>query len=107
MKLRSILKIHVPVDGENATVVKAIKDRAERRMRDVQQRKRKFSHGTVKFRYGSFGDYERTKDFKTDWIMYRRALSDVIGCELEQLDCSPDTTLRPKTIVIELYLEGE
>lgn len=107
MKLRSILKIHVPVDGENATVVKAIKDRAERRMRDVQQRKRKFLRGTVKFQYGSFGEYEKSSDFKTDWIMYRRALSDVIGCELEQLDCSPDTTLRPKTIVIELYLEGE
>ena len=77
------------------------------RWKDIQRMCKRFTGGTVKFRYGDFGDYETTKEFKTDWIMYRRALTDVYGCELEALSIEHDYTLRPHIIVIELYLVGD
>ena len=63
--------------------------------------------GTVKFRYGDVGEYDQSKDFETDWIMYRRALSEVFDCEIKPLSLDYDGTLRPYYVRIELYLEGE
>lgn len=107
MKLRCVLKVTASGSCTNAEIVKKIKDEAKSRMKDIQRMCKGFSSGTVKFRYGDFGEYEKTTEFKTDWIMYRRALTDVFGCELEQLSLEHDSVLRPHVIVIELYLQGE
>lgn len=107
MKLRCVLKIRNSIDATNAEIVKKIKDEAKSRMKDIQRMAHKFTSGTVKFRHGDFGQYEATKEFKSDWIMYRRALTDVFECELNQLSVEYDSTLRPRTVHIELYLEGE
>ena len=107
MKLRCILRIQASGSCTNAEIVKKIKDEAKSRMKDIQRMCKRFTSGTVKFRYGDFGEYEKTNEFKTDWIMYRRALTDVYGCELEALSIEHDYTLRPHIIVIELYLQGE
>lgn len=107
MKLRCILKIQASGTCTNAEIVKKIKYEAKSRMKDIQRMCKRFIGGTVKFRYGDFGDYETTKEFKTDWIMYRRALIDVYECELETLSIERDYTLRPHIIVIELYLVGD
>lgn len=107
MKLRCVLKIQASGSCTNAEIVKKIKDEAKSRMKDIQRMCKRFTSGTVKFRYGDFGEYEKTNEFKTDWIMYRRALIDVYGCELEALSIERDYTLRPHIIVIELYLVGD
>ena len=107
MKLRCVLAIRNSCDSTNAETVKKIKDEAKSRMKDIQRMCKKFTAGTVKFRYGDVGEYDLSKDFETDWIMYRRALSEVFGCEIKPLSLEYDGTLRPGAIRIELYLEGE
>ena len=107
MKLRCILKVTASGSCTNAEIVKKIKEEAKSRMKDIQRMCKSFTTGTVKFQYGNFGEYEKTNEFKTDWIMYRRALTDVFGCELEQLSIEYNSVLRPHVIVIELYLKGE
>lgn len=107
MKLRCVLLIRNSGKATNAEIVKKIKEEAKARMKDIQRMCNRFTSGTVKFRYGDFGDYEKSNEFKTDWIMYRRALIDVYGCELEALSIERDYTLRQHIIVIELYLVGD
>lgn len=107
MKLRCVLKIYPSGTATNAEIVKKIKDEAKSRMNDIQRMCNRFTGGTVKFRYGDFNGYETTKEFKSDWIMYRRALDDVFDCDLEQISLDYDATLRPRTIIAELYLQGE
>ena len=107
MKIRLLLKIRASGSATNAEIVKKIKDEAKARIKDIQRMAHNFAFGTVKFRYGSFGDYENSKDFRSDWIMYRRALCDTFDCEIEQLACEKDNTLRNHVIAIELFLVGE
>ena len=107
MKLRCVLLIRNSGKATNAEIVKKIKEEAKSRIKDIQRMAHKFTSGTVKFRHGNFGDYENSKDFRSDWIMYRRALCDTYDCEIEQLACEKDNTLRDHVIAIELLLVGE
>ena len=101
MKLRCILKIHPSGSCTNAEIARKLKDEAKSRMKDIQRMCNRFTGGT------DFNGYETTKEFKSDWIMYRRALDDVFDCDLEQISLDYDATLRPRTIIAELYLQGE
>ena len=107
MKLRCVLLIRNSGKATNAEIVKKIKEEAKSRMKDIQRMCKKFTEGTVKFRYGDVGEYDQLKDFETDWIMYRRALCEVFDCEIKPLSLEYDGTLRPYYVRIELYLEGE
>lgn len=107
MKLRCVLKVTASGSCTNAEIVKKIKDEAKSRMKDIQRMCKKFTAGTVKFRYGDVGEYDLSKDFESDWIMYRRALCEVFDCEIKPLSLEYDRTLRPYYVRIELYLEGE
>lgn len=107
MKLRCKLHIRNANGATNAEIFKNIKKEAQSRMKDIQRMCNRFTGGTVKFRYGDFNGCETTKEFKSDWIMYRRALTEVFDCEIETLSIDYDSTLRPRVIQAELYLEGE
>ena len=106
MKLRCKLHIRNANGATNAEIFRNIKKEAQSRMKDIQRMCSKFKRGTVKFTYGDFDELE-SESFKTDWIMYRRALTEVFDCEIETLSIDYDSTLRPRVIQAELYLEGE
>lgn len=106
MKLRCKLYIRNANGATNAEIFKNIKKEAQSRMKDIKRMCSKFKRGTVKFTYGDF-DEMASESFKTDWIMYRCALSEVFGCDIKPLSLEYDGTLRPYYVRIELYLEGE
>ena len=111
MIFRSILKITAPVDYCNETIAHQIRQKALTAKKNVQRFNVNFIVGHCHFRYG-LDLFPKTREQKTDLLVYRHVLSEVFGCPFRTMEeteayYSKDTTLRPNQICIEIKLKCE
>lgn len=107
MKIKAHITVKLPVNFTEETILHALRKQCLNRKADNQLYRRfRFIGGTVKVIFGDLRGYEKSRDVKTDCILFRKVLHDCFACPFESLGHAIDYSIRDR-IVFEITMNGE
>lgn len=106
MNVRMKFEVHVPTGYTNAELVRLIKRECQKASRIAFRICSKFKSGKVTIAFSDLGGYEDSHGFKSDLIMYRHALSEVVDCPIDAYEVIAKSFVKLMTIAFEFVLTG-